>query len=409
MILYLRLSWRNLWRHRRRTLIVVASIGFCLAMMIFYDGMIGGFEQAIYGNAINVLGGNLQVHAEGYSAKPGQKPLLPLPDDQAVLRAALAQPEVVAASRRIVTGGLASNRKGAFAVGIIGIEPEKEQTISLVAQRAASGRFLASTDLDQVYIGNGLAKEMEVSVGDRITLAGRDTRDQMRSRSMTIVGIFDVGLSDLEKQTVYISLAAAQDIYGLRSQSTEVMISLKQIGSELAVMRALKASLNGYEIATWQTSFPYLESAINTKSGVMNVFGVIILAIAGIGILNMLMMAVYERTREIGVIGALGMKPGQISLLFLLEGALMGLIGVGIGIGLGLAINLIIGSVGLDFASYTGLTDYMALLSGKVYTTPGLDNLAQRTTAVVVIAILSALYPAAEAARNEPAESLHYV
>jgi ABC-type lipoprotein release transport system permease subunit len=409
MILYLRLAWRNLWRHRRRTFIVVVSVGFCLGMMVFYDGMIGGFEQAIYGNAINVLGGNLQVHASGYNERPGQKPLLPLQDDQAVLKAALARPEVLAASRRIVTGGLASNRKGAFAVGIIGIEPEKEQTLSLVAQHVFAGRFLNSNDLDMIYIGNGLAKEMEVTVGDRITLSGRDTRDQMRSRTMTVVGIYDVGLSDLEKQNIYISLAEAQDLYGLRGQSTEVMVSLKQIGTEPAVMRALNAQLQGYEIDTWQTSFPYLESAINTKSGVMNIFGIIIVAIAGIGILNMLMMAVYERTREIGVIGALGMKPGQISALFLIEGALMGVIGVVIGVGMGLAINLIIGKVGLDFSSYTNLTDYMALLSGKVYTTPGLDNLPQRTLAVLVISLLSALYPAAEAARNEPAESLHYV
>ncbi len=134
MRLYLRLAWRNLWRHRRRTLIVVLAIGLTLAMMMMYDGLIAGFEQAIYGNAIKVLGGNIQIHANGYSDKTDLNPLLPLGDDQAVIKAALAQPQVVAASRRIVTGGMASDRKGAFGISIVGIEPEKEQPVSLLAQ-----------------------------------------------------------------------------------------------------------------------------------------------------------------------------------------------------------------------------------------------------------------------------------
>ena len=107
------------------------------------------------------------------------------------------------------------------------------------------------------------------------------------------------------------------------------MLILKQIGQEEQVMQALQASLPGYEIDSWQTSFPELEPAVS-QGGVMNIFSVIILVIAGIGILNLLLMAVYERTREIGVLGALGLKPRQISILFVLEGALMGLVGVAV-------------------------------------------------------------------------------
>ena len=123
MRLYLRLAWRNIWRHRRRTLIIVLAMSLGLALMMFYDGLVGGFNQAIYGSAIKILGGNIQVHAVGYRSEADQTPLLPLSDDQAVVSAALAQPQVVAATRRINTGGLASSRDGAFAVGITGIEP----------------------------------------------------------------------------------------------------------------------------------------------------------------------------------------------------------------------------------------------------------------------------------------------
>ena len=121
MLLYLRLAWRNIWRHRRRTVIIVLAMGLSLALMMFYDGLLDGFNQAIAGNAVRVLGGNVQVHAEGYREKVDSNPLLPLKDDAAVVQAALAQPEVIAASRRIQTGGLVSNREGAFPLNIIGI------------------------------------------------------------------------------------------------------------------------------------------------------------------------------------------------------------------------------------------------------------------------------------------------
>lgn len=408
MRLYLRLAWRNLWRHRRRTLIVVLAIGLGMWLMMFYDGMIAGFEQAIYGNAIQVLGGNIQIHASGYQEVLDQAPLLPLENDQAVVNAALAQPQVVAATRRIKTGGMATSREGAFPLSIIGIEPEKELPVSLEAQNVSAGRYLTSDDQEAVYIGKGLATEMNVTVGDRITLVGQDADHQMRQHTMTVVGIYDVGLSDIEKRTLFMTLGEAQYLYNVNS-STEVAITLKQIGQERAVMAALKPLLPGYEIASYETSFPEMQAAINAKGGVMNVFSVIILFIAGIGILNLLLMAVYERTREIGLMGALGMKPRQITILFLLEGGLMGLVGLAFGVGLGLLSNAIVGQVGIDYSQFTGLTEYTALISGRVYPTLGMEKLAQRAITVVVVALLSAYYPAWDASKREPAEALHYV
>lgn len=409
MMLYLRLAWRNTWRHGRRTLIVVLAIGLTLAMMMFYDGTVAGFEQAIYGNAIKVLGGNIQVHASGYHEEADQTPLLPLQNDQAVVNAAMAQPQVMAATRRINTGGLASNREGAFAVTIVGIEPEKELPVSLIAQHVVAGRFLTAVDRDEIFIGKGLASAMDITVGDRITLAGQATHDQMRSRTMTVGGIYDVGLPDVEKQSIYISLGEAQDLYGLNGQSTEVVISLRRLGQEYAVISAIEPALPGYEMDPWQTSFPDLQQALAMKGGVMNVFSVIILLIAGIGILNLLLMAIYERTREIGLLGALGIKPREISVLFVLEGAMMGVVGAGFGIGLGLLINTLLGQVGMDYSQFSSLTDYTALISGRVYPTLGMDRLLQRVPTALVVAILASFYPAHEAARIEPAMALHYV
>ncbi|MEK7311376.1 MAG: FtsX-like permease family protein [Chloroflexota bacterium] len=409
MSLYLRLAWRNIWRHRRRTIIIVLAMSLSLGLMMFYDGLIAGFNQAIYGNAVKVLGGNIQVHAEGYRAKANSMPLLPLADPQAVVKAALANPQVESATQRINTGGLASSREGAFAVGITGIEPEKEQNVNLAEQNIVAGRNLTSEDGDVILIGKGLADAMSVQVGDRISLTGRSQHEQMRLRTMTVIGIYDLGMPDLEKRTVYISLGEAQDLYNLAGQSTEVAIMLKQLGEENAVIKVMKPGLPGYEIESFEANYPELQSAISTKGGVMNIFSAVIIMIAGVGILNLLLMAVYERTREIGVLGAMGLKPRQISLLFILEGTLIGLVGVAAGIVVGLIINGILMRVGLDFTAYSSITSYMALINTRVYPSWGIDKLLMRALTIAIISALAAVIPALEAARREPAEALHFV
>ena len=408
MILYLRLAWRNIWRHKRRTVIIVLAMSLTLALMMFYDGLMNGFTDAIYGNAVKVLGGNIQVHSDGYRAQASSTPLLPLADAQAVVAAAEANPLVDAATQRINTGGLVTSREGAFAVGITGVEPEKEFEVNIIGQYVTDGRNLTSDDTDSLLIGKGLADAMNVKVGDRITMVGRSQHKEMRQRTMTIVGIYDLGMADIEKQTVYISLGEAQSLYEM-SAPTEVAIFLQHLGQENEVIKSLTSNVSGYEIESFQANYPDLANAITSKTGVMNIFSVIIIAIAGVGILNLLLMAVYERTREIGVLGAMGLKPRQISLLFILEGTMIGLVGVAAGIVLGLALNGALMKNGLDFGNLTQAASYMALVKDKVYPTWGIEKLVMRASMVAIISALAALIPAVEAGRREPAEALHFV
>jgi len=409
MNLYLRLAWRNIWRHRRRTVIIVLAMGLSLAMMMFYDGLMDGFNNAIAGNAVRVLGGNVQVHAEGYREKVDSNPLLPLTDDMAVVQAALAQPNVVAASRRIQTGGLISNREGAFPMSIIGIDAEAEAPVSLIAEHIVDGRYIENTDEDSILIGKGLADALALKVGDRLTMVGSDIHKQNRQRTMTVIGIYDIGIPSMEKGTSYISLAEAQNLFGLRGQSTEVQITLKRVGTEAAVVNALTPLLPGYEVESWANNYPELGNAVGRKNIVMDIFSVIIVMIAGIGILNLLLMAVYERTREIGLLGAMGLKPRQIATTFILEGALIGFVGVIAGIVFGLITNLSLMQVGMDYSQFAGITDYMALISGKVYPTLGISKLPMRAIIIFVIAALAALIPAMIASKREPSEALHHV
>jgi ABC-type lipoprotein release transport system permease subunit len=409
MQLYLRLAWRNIWRHRRRTIIIVLAMSLTLAMMMWYDGVMNGFTDTIYGNAVKVLGGNIQVHAAGYRAQASSTPLLPLADPQAVINAAQANPSTLGATQRISTGGLITNHEGAFAVGITGVEPENELKFNIIGQYVKAGRNLTSSDGDFVLIGKGLADAMSVQVGDRVTLVGRSQHEQMRQRTMTVVGIFDLGMADIEKATVYISLVEAQSLYDLNGQSTEVAVFLNRIGQENSVINSMKLKLTGVEIESFAANYPDLASAITTKSGVMNIFSVIIIAVAGIGILNLLLMAVYERTREIGMLGAIGLKPRQISLLFILEGTMIGLVGVAAGIVFGLMLNGILMKVGIDFSAYSTITSYMALIKDKIYPTWGTEKLVMRASVVAIISALASVIPAIEAGRREPAEALHYV
>jgi ABC-type lipoprotein release transport system permease subunit len=226
---------------------------------------------------------------------------------------------------------------------------------------------------------------------------------------MTVIGIYDIGIPSMEKGTAYISLTEAQNLFNLRGQSTEVQITLKRVGLESGVVAALAPALPGYEVESWEKNYPELGNAVGRKNIVMDIFSVIIVMIAGIGILNLLLMAIYERTREIGLLGAMGLKPRQIATTFILEGALIGVVGVIAGIAIGLMANLSLMQVGMDYSQFAGVTEYMALISGKVYPTLGTSKLFGRATTILIIAALAALIPAMIASRREPSEALHHV
>jgi putative ABC transport system permease protein len=405
---FVRMAWRNVWRNKRRTLIALVAIALGLAFLAFMDGSIAGFQQAIFGNAVRLQGGNVQVHAPGYREKAKRLPLLPLADAEAVVRAARAQPQVVAASRRINTGGFVSSREATMPVTISGIEPELEAPVGLVARNISQGRYLTAGDEDLILIGQAMAARLKVGVGDRITLLGRATHEQMRRRTMTVVGIYNLGLPEAEKQMVYVSLAEAQTLFDLRDQATEVVVALQSVGQEKTVVAALQVALPAYEVASWQDLNPEMNQSLEVDKQVMNIFGLVVLLIAGVGILNLMLMAVFERTREIGLLAAMGLKRREILGLFLLEGVFIGLLGSLVGGVLGGLLVGGVGQVGIKL-SLAEMGEMMALLGDRLYPVLRIDLLLGRALTVAVIAALASLYPAWQASRREPAEALHYV
>ena len=174
-------------------------------------------------------------------------------------------------------------------------------------------------------------------------------------------------------------------------------------------MPALQAQLPGYEVDSWQTLRPEIRQTMDTKLAFSSFMGVVVLIIAGIGILNLMLMAVFERTREMGVLAALGMKGRQIMGLFLLEGALIGAVGAAIGCALGALLVGLVGQIGIDLSSLSGMGEVMALLGNRLYPVITPADLLSRGALAIVVAAAASLYPAWQASHSEPARALHHI
>ena len=410
---FIKMAWRNMWRNWRRTVIATVAIVLSMFLLIFFQAFMDGMDQSIYGNTVRLYGGNVLIHAPGYREKSTRLPMLPVANVDDILAAVRSQPNVLTASRRINTSGLISNRSASQAVNITAIEPEIEAPISLAAEHLTAGRFLTAEDSDNIVIGQALADHLNVTVGDRVSLLGRRKDESMRQRSMTVVGIFDLGLGDAEKGLVFMNLLPAQTLYNLRGEVTEVAVVMEKIGQEEALINNIAPQFPNHEVDSIYTLRPEFGEALDIDRVIGLLLGGILLLMGAVGILNLMLMAVFERTREMGVLAALGLKGRQIMGLFVLEGALIGLVGAIIGCFITWLLVMWIGQIGIDFSSvYTDLDEageIYALMGTHLYPAISVTTIIIYGLAAVIVGALAALYPAWKAASREPAESLHYV
>ena len=413
MLKFIKLAWRNMWRNWRRTMISAIAIVLSMFLLILFQAVMDGMDQTVYGNTVRLYGGNVLIHAPGYREKASRLPMLPVADVDAILAAVRTQPNVAAASRRINTGGLISNRDKSNAVNITAIEPDIEAPISLAAENMRAGRFLTSEDGDNIVIGQALADHLRVTVGDRVSLLGRRKDESMRQRSMTVVGIFDLGLGEAEKGLVFINLPTAQTLYNLRGEVTEIAVILEKIGEENALINTIAPEFPNHEVDSIYTLRPEFRDALNIDRVIGLLLGGILMMMGAVGILNLMLMAVFERTREMGVLAAMGLTGGQVMGLFVLEGSFIGLLGAVVGCLISWLLITWIGRTGIDLSSmYGDLSDYgdlYALMGTHLYPAISGKIIILYGVAAAVIGALAALFPAWQASRREPAESLHYV
>jgi ABC-type lipoprotein release transport system permease subunit len=319
-------------------------------------------------------------------------------------------PDVVAANPRLVTGGLAAKRGASHSVVITGVEPSAEEPLSIVAENVNDGRFLLDGEGDAIVIGRGLGDLLGVGVGDDVSILGRGRSESVHQRTMTVVGVYDLGMREAEKGMVFITLPVAQELLRMRDQVTEVAVMLERVGQEDAAVNQLAPALPGDEVDSWVTLRPEIRETLDAKTAYTSFFGIVVVVIAAIGILNVLLMAVFERTREMGVLAALGMRSRQIVSLFVIEGTLIGVVGAVVGCALGALFVGLLGTVGLDFSSAQQMgSDLTALLGERLYPHITLADLLGRGVLAAGIAAIASIYPAWVASRKPPAEVLHHV
>lgn len=413
MTKYIRMAWRNMWRNWRRTIIASVAIVMSIILLIFFQSMMDGMSQSVYGNMVRLYGGNILIHAPGYREKATRLPMLPVSDVDDILTAVRAEPNVLIASRRINTGGLVSNGGSSQAVNITAIEPEIEASNSLVAENLVAGRFLNAQDGDGIVIGQELATHLNVTLGDRVSVLGRRKNDSMRQHSMTIVGIFDLGLGEAEKSLLFMNLPTAQTLYNLRGEVTEVAVILDKIGQEKEVIDSIAPQFPNHEVDSIYTLRPEFAQALTTNRIFGVLFGGILLLMSAIGILNLMLMAVFERTREMGVLAAIGVKGREIMGLFILEGAFIGFIGAIVGCIISWGLVRWLGQRGINFGYYYQDIDEVgeiyALMGTHLYPDITVAAIAGYGLAAIFVAALASLIPARQAVKHEPAEALHYV
>jgi ABC-type lipoprotein release transport system permease subunit len=413
MLKFIKMAWRNMWRNGRRTIISAVAIVLSMFLLILFQAVMDGMDQTVYGNTVRLYGGNVLIHAPGYRQKSSRLPMLPVADVDSILAAVRAQPNVLAVSRRINTGGLISNRDASNAVNITAIEPEIEAPVSLAAENIIAGRFLTPEDGDNIVIGQALADHLHVSVGDRVSLLGRRKDESMRQRSMTIVGIFNLGLGEAEKGLVFINLSTAQTLYNLRGEVTEVAVMLEKIGEEDALINSIAPDFPNHEVDSIYTLRPEFRDALDIDRVIGLLLGGILMMMGAVGILNLMLMAVFERTREMGVLAAMGLTGRQIMGLFVLEGTFIGLLGAIVGGFISWLLIMWIGRTGIDLSAiYGDLSDYgelYALMGTHLYPAISGTAIILYGFAAAIIGALAALFPAWRASQREPAESLHYI
>jgi len=411
MTTLLRLSFRNLWRHRRRTLVNLSAAGLGLALVIVYvgvvDAMIADAESAVDRMAT----GHVQISAAGYRLERDVAVTLPEP---AGLMAGLKLPEGARASSRVVAPALLSSAWSSRGVELLGVDPRVEGGVSEPFRDLRKGAALAPDDERGILVGSKLAEKLRADVGAKVKVTVQRPDGESGASLVRVRGILGGGGTSAASGMAYVPLPAARALLGLGDAAHLVVVMLPdgRQGAPDRAAQALRSQLGPrFEVAPLSEMVPVLEQL----TGLMDVFVLIILLVVytlvGLGVLNTMLMSILERTRELGVMMALGTRPGRIVLLVLAEGAWIATLGALGGLGLGLL---------LTWLGQGGLVDYRKEF-GEVYEWSGMAmsmllktqvSLPRALAAAGIVWVLtfaSCLYPAWRVTRLRPAEALRKV
>jgi ABC-type transport system, involved in lipoprotein release, permease component len=418
MGMILKIALRNIGRHKRRTILSAITIAAGLAIFIFMDSMLTGIDRMSIDNMITLSSGALKVQTIQYDKEKNTFPLSYgingfLPGLQTVLA---CDNRVKHVTRRTQFLGQLSNYDET--VPVVGtVIDEATDTMVFGLKPYISGSFFGPDDSREILMGRQLAQDLGVGVGDNITLYALTKYDSRNADQFRIAGLLSTADPTINHSGVFITYSAANEFLDLENTVSELDISVKR-NSNLALF---SRDVKGIQ-KTLQTEFPLLRvnTFLELGAGVLEltrakrvagiIFMAIILVIAVVGIFNTVFMSVYERIREIGVLRAHGLRPRDITIMFVLEGFITGLIGGALGLALGALVNVYLVAVGIPMEKISGKIATASYgISGSIYGEWNLPAMALAFCLGVLVATLAGIFPARKASKIQVTSALRFV
>ena len=398
-----RLAWRYLWRNHRRTIIMLSAISVGAWAMMFMMALTRGMVDQMIADGISVIPGHVQIHDPAYLDDPSITNRLPYTD--AELAGKFDGAGFVAWASRVRVPAVITSERESRGVTLLGIDPEAERSFSFVDYDAVDGRFLEGIDDNGIVIGAKLADTLETRVGKRIVLMTQDPDNEIADRGFRVVGLFHANIESYEDLFVFIGRQTAQELLGIGDTTTEaVFIGSDYRNVEPVYEKVAAAVDDAVRVSPWTEVDKYLGTMLRTMDGFMLIWVVVIFLALSFGLVNTLVMAVFERVREIGLMLALGMKPAMILGQIIIES--MMLLGVGLLIGDVLTyITIKPLESGIDISVVAkGMEMFGA--SSMLYPALYLKDVILANVVVLILGFLASLSPAWRASRYEPVEAI---
>ncbi len=399
--LLLTLAWRNLWRHTRRTLMILFAFVLGVWSMIVIAAITRGSMEQQLDNSILNLTGHIQAHAAGFRDDPVIDHRF---TPSAELTAALDDKDIIARAGRVRAPGVVASERESAGITLVGIEPAREHGLSFIATAVTEGRYLESAEDQGLLLGRKLAERLETGLGRRVVLMSQDANNQVGDRGFRVVGIFETQPRQMEDSVAFIGRATAQQMLKLGDAVTEVAImtaNRDQLDVLLARLRAVAPAL---DIQPWTVIEPLLVLTQKVTDVILLIWYAIVFAAMSFGLINTLLKAVFERTREFGLFQSLGMPPRHILGQVLVESLIL------------LALALVLGNLAAwaTIASLQGGIDLSSVAEGMeligvapvIYPAWSASDLAIANLLVFVLGLAASLYPAWRASQHVPVEAL---
>jgi ABC-type lipoprotein release transport system permease subunit len=401
MIQTLKLAWRNLKRNKRRSFFSALALGMGLALLLLIAGVVDGEYRGALESAINLQSGHLQVRAKTFDENKSSlawDDLVEKPNDLAAQISVLAPVKV--ATPRLFASGFVAGSDQAVGIRIMGIDPASDASAPY-KNGVMSGAYLTADDREGVLIGSKLAAQFNLKVGDRINLTVNTSNGDVDQQAFVVRGIYSTRTPSFDNTTVLMSLSKAQAITQAGDHASTIFVLLRDIDQTDAVRAALQTSR--YDIRTWSQMNELVTQTEDLSRSYMTMLYLIVLAVTATVIVNTLIMAVFERTREIGILAAVGMRSGRIMSLFFAESALLAVGGIALGLLIGGVLVAYFTQVGF-YIGDLGTTGIM--ISDTIHAHLTVKDTITLVIIAFVVTLLAALYPALMAARMQPVQAL---